>query len=182
MTDNLDVNIVNIVGSGNFQSELALEALSNDLEQAEYNPENYHGLYIRFGDEQPLTTVYRSGKYIITGGSSIEELMETRKKVQALFENIGAIDNDVSDNFTIQNFVCQADIEDTINLTALAVALGLEQVEYEPEQFPGLVFRPQEYECVLLIFGSGKVIVTGSKSVKEANSAFHHFRQKMKDL
>jgi transcription initiation factor TFIID TATA-box-binding protein len=75
-----------------------------------------------------------------------------------------------------------AEIIDGINLSAVAIGLGLEATEYEPEQFPGLVYRPTEYESVLLIFGSGKVIITGSTSIQAAEEAFNSLDESLKDI
>jgi transcription initiation factor TFIID TATA-box-binding protein len=63
------------------------------------------------------------------------------------------------------------DIGQQLNLSALAIGLGLEFTEYEPEQFPGLIYRPANLDCVLLIFGSGKVIITGATGVESAEEA-----------
>jgi len=62
------VEIVNIVGSGALGVEVDIDALAGDIPEAEYNPENYNGMYLRIEEHGPLITLYRSGKYIITGG------------------------------------------------------------------------------------------------------------------
>ena len=70
------VEIVNIVGSGALDVELDLKRLANDIDEpvARYDPDEYLGMYLRFGDDEPLITVYRTDKYIITGTDSEEEL------------------------------------------------------------------------------------------------------------
>jgi transcription initiation factor TFIID TATA-box-binding protein len=75
-----DVEIVNVVGSGALGVEIDLDALSADIPTTEYNPDNYHGMYIRLAEDAPLVTVYRSGKYIITGANSTEELAKIRRE------------------------------------------------------------------------------------------------------
>lgn len=178
MTDSIAVEIVNIIGSGDLGVEIDLSALSEDVEQAEYNSEKYHGLYVRFSEDKPLTTVYRSGKYIITGADSKNELFETQDRVLSLFERILSFEKqEVVEDFKIQNVVCGADLGTDINLNALSIGLGLEHVEYEPEQFPGLVFRPSDHDCVILIFASGKVVITGARSVKEAEKSFNTLQE-----
>ncbi len=64
-----------------------------------------------------------------------------------------------------------ADIDQQLDLSALAIGLELEFTEYEPEQFPGLVYRPTDHDCVMLIFGSEKVIITGTTAVDSAEEA-----------
>jgi transcription initiation factor TFIID TATA-box-binding protein len=178
-TDNNCVEVVNVVGSGAFGVEIDIEALSADIPEAEYDPENYHGMYLRVEDDAPLTTLYRSGKYIITGANSTDELFRIRERIIELLHEFGIIEANVEDGFSVQNFVCQADLNQDINLSRIAIGLGLEKTEYEPEQFPGLVYRPPEHDCVILVFGSGKVIVTGASDLETAQHAFDDFESIM---
>lgn len=77
-----DIRIVNVVGTGDLQRELDVEQVGEDMAvpYREYDPSNYHGLYLRVVEDRPLITVYRSGKYIVTGASSIEGLHETSEE------------------------------------------------------------------------------------------------------
>ena len=63
----------------------------------------------------------------------------------------------------VQNIVASSDLGQEINLNTVAITLGLEKVEYEPEQFPGLVYRLDDPKVVVLLFGSGKMVCTGAK-------------------
>jgi len=178
------IRIANVVGSGDLGIELDVEQVGTDLDVpvTEYDPSNYHGLYVRFEKNGPLITVYRSGKYIITGCSSLEDTM----KLNSLFlEQIAHLDGieDIKDTgFTVQNIVCTAELDEDVHLNALAIGLGLESVEYEPEQFPGLVYRPSEYPIVLLIFANGKVVLTGASDLSIAESAFNHLQSRIQSL
>ena len=71
----------------------------------------------------------------------------------------------------VQNIVASSDLEQSINLNAIAISLGLERVEYEPEQFPGLVYRLDEPKVVLLLFGSGKLVCTGARKPQDVEDA-----------
>ena len=75
-----------------------------------------------------------------------------------------------------------SEVGENLNLSALAIGLGLEVTEYEPEQFPGLVYRPSEHDCVLLVFGSGKAIITGVTSIRAAEEAFNSLQRHIADL
>ena len=72
---------------------------------------------------------------------------------------------------TVQNIVASADITSVLNLSAIAIGLGLENIKYEPEQFPGLVYRIDKPKDAVLLFGSGKLVVTGGKKPKDAEEA-----------
>lgn len=167
------VQIVNVVASGALDVELDLEAVKDELSDVvNYNPEKYPGAYIRFNDAEPLITLYRTGKYIITGASSETEVQALRDRFLTLLSDHEIIPAPSDAWFKVQNCVCMAELDRTLNLSAIAIGLGLEAIEYEPEQFPGLVYRPSEHDCVLLIFSSGKVIITGASDIAAADAAF----------
>lgn len=176
--------MVNIVGSGTLGVEVAVAQLAADIDDAmtEYDPSNYHGLYVRFADEGPLVTVYRSGKYIITGSKNHEQLRETRDHFLQALSKLGILETVEDPLFHVQNVVCTADLERSVNLSALAIALGLEATEYEPEQFPGLIYRPSDFPSVLLVFASGKIVITGSPNIETAETAFERFQTTLESV
>ena len=85
-------------------------------------------------------------------------------------------------DFIIQNIVASADLKSELNLNAIAIGLGLENIEYEPEQFPGLVYRIKEPKVVVLIFGSGKLVVTGGKKTEDIEAAVKKISKELKGL
>lgn len=176
-----EITIVNVVASGSLPVELDLQQVTTDIGEpvAEYNPEKYPGMYLRFDDDGPLITVYRTGKYIITGSKSEGESYSLREKFLDRLVEMGIIEKATDEWFSIQNYVCTGDLDVSQKLSALAIRLGLEKTEYEPEQFPGLVYRPESYEIVILIFGTGKVVLTGAKDVQTAERAFDKLRKEV---
>lgn len=168
------VKVVNMVGSGSLNAELDLETLSEEIGQprARYDPDKYPGMYLRFEEEAPLITVYRTGKYIITGPTSKDELYDLRERFLTFLSDIDAIENATDEWFSVQNYVCTGELNQTLNLNALAIGLGLEQTEYEPEQFPGLIYRPEGHNGVVLLFATGRIVITGCRSVDAAEEIF----------
>lgn len=178
------VTIVNVVGTGNLKVELDIVAVQADLDVpfTEYNPSNYHGLYIRLEEKGPLITLFRSGKYNISGCSAIEELDETNDGFLKSLADLKIVESSVDSAFSVQNVVCIGDLHQQVDLNTLVVTLGLEVTEYEPEQFPGLVYRTKEIPAVMLVFSSGKTIITGTPDVEIAEQAFEHLRSEVSDI
>lgn len=168
------VKIVNMVGSGRVPVEIALGQLSTDITDFEvrYDPEEYPGLYMRFEEGNPLVTLYRSGRFNITGGKSKSELDETLQRLVEFLSELEIIGPDEDVDFSIRNVVCTVDSGYELHLSALAASLGLEKTEYEPEQFPALVYRPENHGVVFLIFSTGKIVVTGAQSQESAEKAY----------
>ncbi|MFC7203245.1 TATA-box-binding protein [Haloferax namakaokahaiae] len=175
------LEIQNVVASTAVGLELDLESLSLDLTGSDYDPENFPGLVYRTQDPRAANLIFRSGKIVCTGASSVADV---DKALETVFGELGdlGIPTDNREEVTIQNIVSSADLGTTLNLNALAIGLGLENVEYEPEQFPGLVYRIDEPNVVVLLFGSGKIVITGAKQVEHAREAIDVVSDKIESL
>jgi len=175
------ITIANAVGSGDLGVELDVAEVEPDLDlpYTEYDPSNYHGLYVRLVEDGPLVTLYRSGKYIVSGCSSFEELYDTNDAFLSKLSKLDIVDATAQTEFTVQNIVCTGQLEAGVDLNTLSIALGLESVEYEPEQFPGLIYRPADYSAVLLVFANGKIVVTGASDMETAEEAFEHLQEQV---
>jgi transcription initiation factor TFIID TATA-box-binding protein len=177
------VKIVNVVASGSLNVELDLEALAAEfIDIVDYDPSIYPGAYVRLSDAAPLITLYRTGKYIITGADSEDDALAGRTRLLELLAERGILETADDDWFSVQNVVCTADLGQSINLNALSIGFGLERTEYEPEQFPGLVFRPPDAPCVALLFSSGKIVLTGCPNVETAERTFENMQSQIHRL
>ncbi len=166
------LEIQNVVASTAVGQELDLESLSMDLVGADYDPDNFPGLVYRTQEPKAASLIFRSGKIVCTGASSVDDVDRALEQVFGELSKLG-IPTEDREEATIQNIVSSADLGTTLNLNALAIGLGLEDVEYEPEQFPGLVYRIDEPSVVVLMFGSGKIVITGAKQVEHAREAIN---------
>ncbi len=175
----MDLKVVNAVGSGDLGIEIDLNQIAADIDRIEFDPDKYPGAYVRIAEVEPLITVYRTGKYIITGSKSKEEAYDCRNQFLNLLAGEGVLDTPDDDWFSMQNYVCTGELNQVHDLNALTISLGLEHTEYEPEQFPGLVYRPDNHPVVALIFASGKVVVTGAKDIDKAENAFQSLKQEL---
>ena len=175
----VDPKIVNLVALGHLEREIDLEALKQDMAL----PVKYitgGGLYLRFEEDDPTITIARSGKYFITGANNWNELYGTKEKILTRLTNMGVIDEPVDESFSLKNMVCTNDFKIDIDLSALALFIGLESTEYEPEQFPGLIYRSGDHSGVALIFASGKIVTTGIDSFKESADLHKHVLEVIK--
>jgi len=176
------IEVVNVVGSGGLGVEMELHALADDLDaDAKYDPGEHTGMHIRL-ESGALITLYRTGSYHIVGVDSEQALFSARNEFLELVRGVGVDVPSGEDPFAVRNIVTTTSIGESANLNALAIGLGLEQVEYEPEQFPGLVYRPEEMGAVALIFGSGKLVITGVASIEDAEDVRGFVVAEIRDL
>jgi transcription initiation factor TFIID TATA-box-binding protein len=167
LRDECDITISNLVGSLRLERELDLEPLSADLENTDYHPETYPSMIYRPDMDSSMSVLTpASGRLAIVGAKSKEELINgVDDFLQKLVTLNIEVEKSVND-LLIQNIVGDFDIGREIDLSALSIALGLENIEYEPEQFPGIIYRGGG-NSTILIFNSGKCVITGSKSYLE---------------
>jgi transcription initiation factor TFIID TATA-box-binding protein len=158
------------VASTSLGTELDLNALAITLEGADFDSEQFPGLIYRLKDPKTATLLFHSGKVVCTGAKNLEQVKVAISKVIKQIEKAGVHINN-EPKIEVQNIVATFDLGQHVNLNSVAVSLGLEKVEYEPEQFPGLVFRMTAPKVVLLLFGSGKVVCTGARTPKDVEEA-----------
>ena len=157
-----NMKIENVVASTALRGDFDLQAMALALDGAEYEPEQFPGLIYRLKEPKTATLLFRSGKVVCTGAKTVDDVRVAIRKVARVVEGIG-VEVDLDPPVVVQNIVASADLGQEIDLNAIAISFGLERAEYEPEQFPGLVYRLQEPKAVLLLFGSGKLVCTGAK-------------------
>ena len=173
--------IVNIVGTSKIGEGFDLNNLAMTLEGAEYEPEQFPGLVYKIKEPKAAFLIFKSGKVVCTGTKSASEAQEALDIATSNLKDIG-MDVLPSPTIEIVNIVASADLEsENINLNQVAMALGLENIEYEPEQFPGLVYRMKEPKVVLLIFSTGKVICTGARNKEDVELALTNLERELKD-
>jgi transcription initiation factor TFIID TATA-box-binding protein len=176
------LQIVNIVASG----VLGTGEIDTDAVAAELSVEKtvlLGRVYLKPDEHSPVSMVFRSGSYTIAGASSWESIL---KIAGWLFETLYDIGVEVDreemlSSVSVKYLVVTGELSGRLNLTATVVALGMENSEYEPEQFPAVIHRPENIDCTVLLFSTGKVTITGIQSVQEALEVFNGVEETLKD-
>mgnify|MGYP000097272227 CR=1 FL=1 len=191
-----DIEVANIVASGKLNLELDLAAVAEDLrkldtiEDVEHSRRQGNRLLIHFAKGETLGILAPTGVYVFTGADTHEEIEEAKEQLLHSLASLDIISgadvgaSEIVDEFQIQNIVCTAELRghENLNLNAVTIGLGLENTEYEPEQFPGVVFRPSSDSCTILIFSSSKVVVTGVRNEEVAQTEFRDLQEKIDSL
>ena len=170
--------IVNIVASTSIGENIDLESLSMYLEDSEYEPEQFPGLICHIDEPLAAALIFRSGKVVCTGTRSTKDL---KRAIHELARRLREGGFPVYDDFeiNIQNIVAAGDLHMDLNLDA--ISYYMDNTEYEPEQFPGLVYRMKDPKVVILLFTSGKLVCTGAKDEEEINRAINNLVKELKE-
>ncbi len=164
-----NIKIVNIVVSSSLQHEIPLEKMAATLSNTEYNPEQFPGLVFRIKEPKASALIFSSGNIVCTGARNMKKVKEAIHVILKSLEKMN-IKIKIEPKITIQNMVASGNIGMNLNLNVLA--LKLRNTEYEPEQFPGLVYKlPGDTNATFLLFSNGKIVCTGTKSSEDAYRA-----------
>lgn len=173
------VRIENIVATVTLPNELDLHEIERNIPRVEYNPDQFPGLVFRIEKMKVTALIFKSGKMVVTGAKDTKSLIEAVKRIiRTLIEN--GIKIKGKPIIQIQNIVASANLNVEVNLEE--AAYKLENNMYEPEQFPGLIYRMSDPHVVLLIFSSGKMVITGAKRELEVTDAVNKIYNILIDL
>ncbi|GAA5885764.1 hypothetical protein JCM16303_006054 [Sporobolomyces ruberrimus] len=159
----------NIVATVNLECKLDLKTIALHARNAEYSPKRFAAVIMRIREPKTTALVFASGKVVVTGAKSEDDSRLAARKYARIIQKLG-FETKFTD-FKIQNIVGSCDVKFPIRLEGLAFSHG-HFSSYEPELFPGLIYRMVKPKVVLLIFVSGKIVLTGAKFREEIYQAF----------
>ena len=177
-----DIKIENVVASASLDHGINLHDIVKTFPGVEYRPEFFPGLVFRIKRPRTATLIFRTGKMVCTGAKSEKEVRRTLKKVfRKLKKRNIAIHGKL--HIKIQNIVASVILGGKVDLEGVYEAGGKGslggRMMYEPEQFPGLIYRMENPRAVILIFLSGKLVCTGAKKEKVVHQAVMKLRERL---
>ncbi len=161
--------IQNIVLSVTYKdTEFDLEKLAGILEGARYDPEVFPGIAYKSVDPTASFLIFASGKMNCVGAKSMDDAKNAIKKLTRKLKD-SDVEIDQNPKVQVQNMVASFDFGRDFDLEM--IARNFRNTEYEPEVFPGLVFRLDDPKAVILLFVSGKGVCAGAKSEEDIQRA-----------
>jgi len=170
------VSIQNVVASASLKQRLDLESIVRVFPGVEYRPEQFPGLVYRLKKPKTATLIFSSGKMVCTGGRSERMAKRAVMKVTEELKRNGIVIVGKPD-IQIQNIVASGDLSGRIDLEKTTYAL--KRTMYEPEQFPGLIYRMDNPKTVMLLFASGKFVCTGARSESQVYEAVKNLQMNL---
>jgi transcription initiation factor TFIID TATA-box-binding protein len=178
----LAIKIENVVASGALKQRIDLNAVVQAFPEAEYRPKRFPGVILRL--KRPSTTflIFRNGKLVCVGARSEKETEIALRKLARKLEKAG-IPIVGKPEIQTKNVVASASLGGSVDLLKLyeSATEMRGRVMYEPEQFPGLVYRMDSPKAVFLIYSNGKVVCVGARKEKDVKNAVIKLRQQLED-
>ena len=170
------IRIENVVASATLNQRIDLKAVVKSYPGVEYRPEQFPGLVFRLKKPKTATLIFNSGKMVCTGAKSEREARGAVMKVIDELKRSGIVIVGKPE-LKIQNIVASANLGGMIDLEQAAFTLG--KTMYEPEQFPGLIYRMDDPKVVILLFASGKLVCTGAMKEKDVYVAVEKLHRRL---
>ncbi|MBY8979357.1 MAG: TATA-box-binding protein [Candidatus Lokiarchaeota archaeon] len=178
--EGLDYKIENVVATVvvEITEKIDLNIIARKHADVEYNPERFPGLVMRILKPKATILIFSTGKMVVTG---LRKASEAGRVVEKVVKNIRKAGIKVSNpEITIQNIVASGDLHTNIDLNMAAIIM--EYAMYEPEVFPGLIYRMKEPKTVFLIFSTGRIVCTGAKKKEIVREAVKKLNKEVRDL
>ncbi len=174
-----EIKIENVVASTEFEGRIPLDRIAIELENTEYEPEQFPGLVYRLKEPKAAALLFSSGKVVCTGTKSPEQAKEAVMQIiEELKETDVYVENEPE--IEVQNIVASSNLGEHLNLNR--IAFDLVGTEYEPEQFPGLVYRLDEPSVVFLLFSSGRIVCTGGRTYDDVINGIEQLRENLEEI
>ncbi|ETN75472.1 transcription factor TFIID [Necator americanus] len=164
-------SIQNIVATVDLGQRIDLKKLTLHSRNTEYNPKRFSAAIMRIREPRTTALIFSSGKMVTTGAKSEDASRQASRKFARIVQKVGF--NVKFADFKVQNVVGSCDVRFSIQLEGLCI-MHAQFSTYEPELFPGLIYRMVHPRVVLLIFVSGKVVITGARNQDDIDLAFKH--------
>jgi len=178
--EGLDYKIENVVATVvvEITEKIDLNIIARKHADVEYNPERFPGLVMRILKPKATILIFSTGKMVVTG---LRKASEAGRVVEKVVKNIKKAGIKVSNpEITVQNIVASGDLHTNIDLNMAAIVM--EYAMYEPEVFPGLIYRMQDPKTVFLIFSTGRIVCTGAKKKEIVKEAVRKLNKEVREL
>ena len=164
--------IVNVVMASKLSVGIPLASLASESEDSEYNPETFSGLICRSPSLGATVNAFSSGKVVSVGARSVRAAVRALEAFKVIVDRLLDHRSSWIEPFTVVNVVAFFDLGESINLEKLTQENP--RATYEPELFPGAILRSSGGLAVL-VYASGRIVVAGAHSRREAILAIRDF-------
>lgn len=163
----------NIVSTAQIESslkQLDLDKVRQLLPFSFYDRSKFAAITIRLSNPECTTLLFSSGKLVVTGGRTWYESVYSSLYVAQLLGECMPTERFVLTQCAVQNMVAHVELpmgpEGMLDIQSMYTRLGL-NCTYQKRMFPGLIYRPESSPVVLLCFYSGKIVITGGKTLPD---------------
>lgn len=173
----LPISVENVVAVALLGVDIPLERLVSEADNANYEPEPFSGLVFRTGEKGVASLIFSSGKIVCTGTKSLDQAEEVLGKVVNAVKGIG-VNVPAEYQIEIENIVASSRLNAEFSLED--VALSIENADYDPAKFPGLIYNLPDPSVSMMLFADGKILCSGAHSMNDIKNALRQLIAELK--
>lgn len=155
-SDQKEPTLQNVISTFSLDCTLTLTEIQKKARNTEYNPKRFAALVMRIKQPQTTALIFSSGKVVVTGAKNEKESKLACKKFARIIKKLDYPAN--FKDFKVQNIVASCEVGYKVSLENLVTSEHANSCRFEPELFPGLIYKMIEPKVTLLIFVSGKIV------------------------
>jgi transcription initiation factor TFIID TATA-box-binding protein len=179
-SDKPKTRVENVIATAKVGENLNLFKISTSIEGADYNPETFPGIIFNLKNPKTVILIFRSGRVVCTGAHSLED---ARAAIDIIVKKLESaeIEVDADPEMKVKTIITSTDFGKELDLREIADILDKEKVEYDPDEFPGLIYKIREQGPEFLMFKSGVIVCTGCKKTKQIEKFVGEISDKLND-
>ena len=171
----VDVKIENIIASTKLANDFNLDNLACSVEDSKYNPDEMPAVSLHYTNPKSVAFIFSNGKATFTGAKALPEIEDLVLRTIEKLEKSGFVLNQEHE-IEIKSIIATSDFKTELSLANISSSPLFKNVEYHPEEFPGIIYRTNEPSAVFLIFSSGKIVSTGFKKIEDITIAMNNIQ------
>jgi len=176
-----NLTIENIVAHAKIADSIDITKLAENDQDFKYNPNEFSGLTLKLDEPKTAVLLLPNGKAICTGAKKLEDVETAIKIVTNKIKRAG-VKVKTKPKVETTNITVSLDLKKELHLASISKGLMLENVNYEPEEFPGLIYKMDDLGAILLLFSSGKIVCTGASTMEDTSKAIELMKEKLSSL
>jgi len=176
-----NLTIENIVAHAKIADSIDVNKLTEKNPEFKYDSNEFSGVTIKLDEPKTAVIILPSGKAICTGAKNLKDVEKALKIVTNKIKRAGIKVKTKPETITT-NIIVSLDLKKELHLASISKGLMIENVNYEPEEFPGLIYKMDDLGATLLLFSSGKIVCTGAATIEDASKAIESMKEKLSSL
>lgn len=176
-----NLTIENIAAYAKIADSIDVSKLAESEPDFKYDPDEFSGLTLKLDEPKTAVLLLPNGKVVCTGAKKMEDVETSIKNVTDKIKRAG-IKVKTKPKVETINITVSLNLKKELHLTSISKGLMLENVNYEPEKFPGLIYKMDDLGVILLLFSSGKIVCAGARTEEDASKAIELMKEKLSSL
>lgn len=173
----VDLKIENVIAATELQTNIDLQKIADAVESAEYDPDKFPGLIYKLRSPKTITLIFSRGHCVCSGATSISNAKAALTIIYKKLKDMDIVSTQIAPKITIQDIIISYKYGKSLSLETISKKLPADNVTYNPNEFPGLVYHDNATDITVLMFKSGTIVGYGAPFLVNFEELFTDLEQ-----